>query len=442
MERKSFTRLGRLRGEQRRTPLHPPGFYALSVLVLLERFAGYILSSTLVLYLSKRMGSSPAEAARVSGWLNAMGYVGALPGGFAADRLLGHRRAVAIGTLCLALGYALLASDAGMLWPALLALGLGSALFRPNSSALLGYLYKREAVGEEAAQTGLYVAANAGATLGALVAGILVRQEQWNLAFWLASFVMAGCWLFIKSSGALVKVCGRPSAVLSPPAKQEDNVRPGPESLTRAHRIRILAALVLAGIVYAIGYGQVEGALLIWAQERTNRRLYGFEVPAAWFIALLALWVLCLGYAQLRFLRQIRQRVRARWFISMGLLSMAAAFAVLLPATSAAHSNRVSMGWFLTFLPLFVVGESLVVPLSMSWLRRMAPTRLAACGLGSWYVALAVGSWLAGEIGALFTRWPMGEVLGLLILLSFLSSILVLCSGQRGYWLGVRATRW
>jgi POT family proton-dependent oligopeptide transporter len=53
-------------------------------------------------------------------------------------------------------------------------------------------------------------------------------------------------------------------------------------------------------------------------------------------------------------------------------------------------------------MTLLVTGELLISPLGLSLLLRLAPPRFVGVVLGVWYVAGALGCWLAGELGALF----------------------------------------
>jgi POT family proton-dependent oligopeptide transporter len=55
-------------------------------------------------------------------------------------------------------------------------------------------------------------------------------------------------------------------------------------------------------------------------------------------------------------------------------------------------------------MTLLVVGELLIGPLGLSLLVRLAPPRFVGVVMGIWYVAGAVGCWLAGEIGALWMK--------------------------------------
>ncbi len=71
-------------------------------------------------------------------------------------------------------------------------------------------------------------------------------------------------------------------------------------------------------MIFTVGFGQVEGALFLWAQDRTDRILLGFEIPAAWFVGLPALLVLLLAPAQLALLPRIQHRVSTPRLIALG----------------------------------------------------------------------------------------------------------------------------
>jgi len=177
-----------------------------------------------------------------------------------------------------------------------------------------------------------------------------------------------------------------------------------PIELSARQRIKIVAALTLAMMSFTVGFGQVEGALLMWAQDRTDRILLGFELPAAWFVGLPSLLVLLLAPAQLAFLPRIQRQVSTPRLIAWGLVSVVLAFVVLIPPAVLSPGQRVSMAWLIVCMTLLVIGELLVAPLGLSLLLRLAPPRFIGAVVGVWYVAGALGCWLAGEIGAVWVR--------------------------------------
>lgn len=127
--------------QHRGRPEHPSGFYALCAVELFERFAGTLLGSLLLLYLNERLGMAAGSATRLGGIFNAAIYLSSVIGGVIADRWLGTRWAMLLGTLLLALGYTVLSMDrATLLYPAAGLLMVGHALFKPSISSAVGVL--------------------------------------------------------------------------------------------------------------------------------------------------------------------------------------------------------------------------------------------------------------------------------------------------------------
>ena len=374
---------------------HPRGFYLLCLAVLCERWAAAILSSSLVFMLCAKYGHSHGEALRLSGLYNAASYFLTLPGGFAIDRILGARRSLSAGMVLLACGYAALTVQSpSALWLSAPLLLLGHALFKPSSQVVMALLYERHDRRLDGAQIAVYLVINVAVTAGSVCAGLLARSHDFSATFTLAAIVLL--------LGTFAVVWGKSALRLRPKQLSPSMSAPTPPmALSSRQRVQRIAALTLAMLLFAVGFGQVEGSLLLWARDRTDRFLLGFEIPAAWFVGLPALLVLLLAPAQLALLPRLQQRTSTPHLVAWGLVAVALAFAVLIPPSLLHPGQRVSMLWLLASMTLLVTGELLVSPLGLSLLLRLAPPRFVGVVLGVWYVAGALGCWLAGELGAL-----------------------------------------
>ena len=62
---------------------HPIGFYAVCLAVFCERCAAYILGASMVVLLCARYGYTTGDALRLAALVNAVNYLGTLPGGLA-----------------------------------------------------------------------------------------------------------------------------------------------------------------------------------------------------------------------------------------------------------------------------------------------------------------------------------------------------------------------
>jgi POT family proton-dependent oligopeptide transporter len=300
--------------------------------------------------------------------------------------------------MLLLLGYAALTlSPAAGLWLPVPLLLLGHALFKPSTQAVMVFLYERHDPRLEAAQVICYLGVNAAASAGAICVGILLRGHSFRTAFSLAAvLVLIGCMVVTFGKDAF-RLRPRISAPLPPTSSATIE-------MSAKRRAQIIAALTLAMMLFTVGFGQVEGALFLWAQDRTDRLLFGFEIPASWFVGLPSFLVLLLAPAQLALLPRLRHRWKTPHLIALGLVAAVLAFAVLIPPALLSNGHRVSMLWLIACMTLLVIGELLIAPLGLSLLVRLAPPRFVGVMMGIWYVAGSIGCWLAGEVGALWMK--------------------------------------
>ena len=377
---------------------HPAGFYTLCIAEFFERWAACAISASTVLLLCERYGQSRGDALRLAGLWNAAIYLATVPGGLAVDRILGPRRGMGVGMALLTLGYAVLVSASGA--ALCLALGLllvGHALYKPGTQAMLGNLYGPHDPRIDAAQIVFYLILNAGGIVGAVTAGLLHRAHDFHiLCAVTAAAMLAGLTVFTLGGHSLRERTPDTPRTATSGALVE---APAPRK-----RLALIIGMTLAMLIYTVGFGQAEGSLFLWAQDRTDRVLLGFEIPASWFVGLPALLVLLLAPAQLAALPTIQRSVSTPRLVACGVAAVGLAFAVLVPPAIWSDGHRVSMLWLIACMTLLTVGELLVAPLGLSMILRLTPPRFIGVVFGTWYVAGALGYWLSGELGAGWMR--------------------------------------
>lgn len=89
---------------------HPRGLATLFFTETFERFSFYGMKALLILFMTASLergglGFTVAKAGIIYGMYMAMVYLCCLPGGWIADRIIGHRRAVLYGGGFIALGH-------------------------------------------------------------------------------------------------------------------------------------------------------------------------------------------------------------------------------------------------------------------------------------------------------------------------------------------------
>ena len=388
------------------TSKHPHSFYRLCLAVLCERWAAFMLISTAALMLCERYRLPPAVSLRWLGIASAAYYVGSLPGGYLLDRTTSSRRGIGIGNLFLLLGYITLSLPyQAALYVAFALLVVGHSLYKPSTQRILASLYATGDSKLEGAQVVLHMMVNIGAVGGSLLAGSLAKYAGWNITYGCAALMMSLAGVATWPSQHQRDSPNTPSLIL---AAQTQSSAP----LPIPNSTQIIAGLTLAMFLFTLCTAQAEGALLLWSRDRIDRVINGFEIPIAWFLAFPAILVLLLAPIQLALLPRLKRIIGTSRLIALGLVAAALCFAVLLPTTL--WTSRVSMAWLAASLSFFVLAELLIAPLGLALLIRSTPHRFVGVITGLWYGAGAIGYFVGGEVGALWSSWSTQRVLLLL----------------------------
>lgn len=396
---------------------HTPEFLKLCLAVLCERWAAFMLISTVAVMLCERFGFPRPDALRLWGLVSAASYVGSLPGGQLLDRTRTPSRGIGIASLTLLLGYvALVVPVRASLYMALALFIVGHAIFKPSTQRIIAALYPTGDRRFEGAQILLYFTANVGAVGGSLLAGLLARFAGWGVTYASAALLM--------SVGAvlLLTMDTRPTESIRS-RETFDSIHTKQSTLSVPNRVSLTSGLTIAMFLFSLCTTQMEGAILLWANDRIDAVLVGFSIPTAWFLAFPAVLVLIFAPLQLAVLPTLKARFGLCRLIATGLITSAASFAVLLPTTQ--YSSRVSLAWLAMSMCCFVIAELLIAPLGLSLLLRCIPKRFVGAVTGLWYSAGALGYYVGGEIGALWSRWPTHRVLLLLSLLPLCGAALL-----------------
>jgi POT family proton-dependent oligopeptide transporter len=93
---------------------------------------------------------------------------------------------------------------------------------------------------------------------------------------------------------------------------------------------------------------------------------------------------------------------------SFALFLLAAAFAIMIGAAAvAATGAKVSPLWLVASYLLQVWGELCLSPVGLSAMSTLAPARISGLVMGVWFLALSVGSYLAGMAASVYETMPL-----------------------------------
>src|SRR6056300_939688 len=177
---------------------HPIGLRTLFLTEMWERMSYYGMRALLVLYMTGAvtgfnpgLGWSQLEAQAIYGIYVGMVYFMVIPGGWLADNLLGHQKAVMLGAIIIMLGHFTLAIPIDQtFFLGLTLVVLGTGLLKGNISTIVGQLYKPGDVRRDAGYTIFYMSINIGSFLGFLICSYLGEKIGWHWGFGAAGIGM------------------------------------------------------------------------------------------------------------------------------------------------------------------------------------------------------------------------------------------------------------
>ena len=178
----------------------PSGLFFLFFTEMWERFSFYGMRVLLVQFLTAEIllgdpkggwGWTSEQATALYGTYAMLLYLTPVLGGIIADKYLGTRRAVIIGSIIMTIGQlCLFLHSTTMFVVGLTCLVVGVGLFKPNVPSILGEMFKDHPDKKDSAYTIFYMGVNAGAFLGMMLCGYLAATKGWSWGFGLAGIFM------------------------------------------------------------------------------------------------------------------------------------------------------------------------------------------------------------------------------------------------------------
>jgi POT family proton-dependent oligopeptide transporter len=438
---------------------HPIGLRTLFLTEMWERMSYYGMRALLVLYMTGAvtgfnpgLGWSQVESQAIYGIYSGMVYFMVVPGGWIADNILGHQKAVLIGALIIALGHFTLAIPIEQtFFLGLIFVVLGTGLLKGNISTIVGQLYEGQDDKRDSGYTIFYMSINIGSTLGFLICSYLGEKIGWHWGFGAAGIGMTfGVIQYIKHRHLLGDAGMHPNEMPDDKRKKLTNylkislvgmfmvigaglfgfftIDPRFFAEQFAYFLTIIAGLyfvylfLFAGLnaaerknlillfllfigaaAFWSGFDQSAGSLNIFARDYTDLSIAGYEIPVGWLqfanpvIVVLFAPVFAGIWAQLA-RKNLDPSLPIKFAI--GLLFMALSFIVMIVAVKIAlESSPVGMQWLLLTYLFQTWGELALSPIGLSAFSRYGPKRYMGQMFGLWFLASAIGGVLAGLLG-------------------------------------------
>jgi proton-dependent oligopeptide transporter, POT family len=412
---------------------HPRGLTFLFATEMWERFSYYGMRALLVLYMVKYL-LEPQRAAGVAGldgfkhvlesifgplatqplasqiygFYTGLVYLTPVFGGLLADRVLGQRRTVILGATLMAIGHFMMAFEHLFLF-ALLFLILGNGAFKPNISTQVGALYGPGDRRRDHAFSIFYIGINLGAFLAPLVCGTLGEELGWHYGF-----AAAGVGMTI---GLIIYLWAGPRLPPDAFARRATQTQP----MTRQEWLSIgaIVALMLPVSLFWATYEQQGNTIALWADQFTDRRFFGGEIPVTWFQAFNPFMIFAFTPIIVAIWRAQGPREPSTVAkMAIGCFLNAAAYLVMFAAAAVSAGGQANWLWLFGFFVVVTVGELYLSPVGLSLVSKVAPLRMLSMLMGVWLSTSFIGGFLSGYLG---TFWSSMTKTGFFLMLAVIS---------------------
>lgn len=423
---------------------HPKGLYLLFVTEMAERFSYYGMRAVFTLYMVAALFTMES-ASEIYGYYTGLVYLTPLLGGYIADRYWGNRRSIIVGGMLMAFGQFLMFLSASFVQPAikeaegmidptvnnqlaiicmmggLFFLILGNGFFKPNISTMVGSLYRPDDQRKDSAFTIFYMGINVGATLGPLTCGIFegdyLNPMRFKWAFLCACIAMLASTLifYLLKNKYLMDYEG--NAIGTKPKLQEKTER---QQLTRKEKQHIVVIFIIAAFVifFWAAYEQAGVSLTYFADQQTDRHIFGWEMPTSYFQSFPAIFVVLLApFMNLAWevLRRFGHEPSSVMKQAVGLAFLSIGYMLIAFGVKDLDPNvKVSMLWLTGLYFIHTLGELSLSPIGLSLVSKLSPKHLASLMMGIWFMSTAVSNMLAGQLATLYPDGSSKSLFGII----------------------------
>lgn len=455
--------------EVQNTKGHPAGLYVLFFTEMWERFSYYGMRAIFTLYMIKALLLDKELASTIYGSYTGLVYLTPLLGGYVADRYWGNRKSIFWGGIFMAIGQFLMFLSASfyteaefaktLMYAGLGALIFGNGFFKPNISTMVGQLYPEGDRRIDGAYTIFYMGINLGAMFSPLVAGGLgdtgnPADFKWGfLAACIGMIIGTLIFEFFKNKYV---VDAKGNTLGAKPEKKMDNdptkavfspmdfaklvivfglafafffyyvefdfigsmiygaIIAAPinfisdKTITKEEKERIMAIFIMAFFVifFWAAFEQAGASLTFFAEEQTDRVLFGWEVPASYFQSVNAAFIVI--FAPLfvviwEFLGRRKMEPSSPMKMSIGLVLLSLGYLIIAFGVKGVEPGmKVSMMWLITMYLMHTWGELALSPIGLSMVNKLSPIHLSSLLMGVWFLAISAANKFAGELSTFY----------------------------------------
>ncbi len=199
----------------------------------------------------------------------------------------------------------------------------------------------------------------------------------------------------------------------------DDDIKAETKRIAISDMKSVAAVLIICLFVifFWLGFEQAGGTMTLFAEEETDRMLFGFEVPASYFqsinpvfIVLLAPLFSSMWYkldnSKYRF-SVIYKMVIALCLLGLGFALLYAGQATVVRDESGAVTQGASMLFLVGVYFIHTCGELCLSPIGLSLVTKLSPARMVSLMMGVWLLSSCIANYFAGNLEAMLKAYEV-----------------------------------
>jgi len=430
---------------------HPKSLRVFFATEMWERYGFYVVQTLLALYLTRHFNWNDKDIYALVGSFTALTYVSPVVGGWMADRVLGQKRTIVTGGIILLMCYFILGivtTDHSFIM-SLAGIAVGTGLFKPNISSLLGNEYPVNSPQREKGFTIFYMGITSGIILGCTIPSYLTNYFNWSGAFISATIGMFfGLVVFIwgihhyqiQDYGThkyqfkkvmqatlivfllwLVSFCILNYTILANFAFIAivivsigyflHSIKYG--ASTEVKQTKVVGLLCIISVIFWAFYFQMFLSFTLFLSRVVEPTLFGIQFPPPYYVSIQSFGAIIFGWCLSRrklVTNKEQPGIQSANKFLFAIFFMTGAFALF---TLVCHfSTTPALLSPLFFLPAYLLislAELFLYPVGLSAVTVLSSRKKVSTVMGVFFVSLGVGGFLAGKLADI-AAIPPGKI--------------------------------
>lgn len=177
-------------------------------------------------------------------------------------------------------------------------------------------------------------------------------------------------------------------------------------------RIIVIGLATFYAMIFWSGFEQAGNTLTLFAERKTDRNFFGWEIPAPFFQSINATFIILLAplfTIMWTSIARTKTHLSSTAKLAIGVIWVGLGFVIMYFASARANETGKLVGpqWLVGVYLLHTIGELCLSPIGLSLVNRLAPARISSLMMAVWFLAPALGGYLGGTLDSILKRYDI-----------------------------------